>query len=65
LEIKEGEESLQDRGDGRLELRTLLGLDGKSSEPASSDGRGQRRSANRVGRRRPARDQVGQGEGDE
>lgn len=64
-EIKEGEESLQDRGDGRLELRTLLGLDGKSSEPVSSDGRGQRRPANRVGRRRPARDQVGQGDGDE
>lgn len=61
-EIKEGEESLQDRGDGRLELRSLLGMDEPGPEQVSLSGRGQRRPAGRVGQRRPGRDPVGQGE---
>ena len=61
-EIKEGEEGLQDRGDGRMELRMLLGLDEQIPKPASVEGVGQRRTASRVGQRRPARDPVGQDE---
>jgi hypothetical protein len=61
-EIKEGEEALQDRGEGRLELRTLLGLEGQIPEFLVPEEAGRRRPAGRVGQRRPARDPVGQGE---
>jgi hypothetical protein len=69
-EIKEGEEALQARGQGRMELRTLLGLEAQSQEPGRANGSGSlppdatspKRPAGRVGQRRPARDPVGQGE---
>jgi hypothetical protein len=63
-EIKEGEEGLQDRGDGRTELRMLLGLGEQIPESLPRDEAGQRRPVGRVGERRPARDPVGQAEDD-
>ena len=61
-EIKEGEDVLLEKAEGRMELRTLLGLEGQSPEPPSPDGPSRRRPATRVGQRRPARDPVGQRE---
>ena len=61
-EIKEGEDVLLEKAEGRMELRTLLGLEEQSPEPLSPDGPSRRRPAARVGQRRPARDPVGQGE---
>lgn len=59
-EIKEGEDALQDREDGRMELRTLLGLDEQVPKSLPPDEMGQKRPASRVGQRRPDRDPVGQ-----
>jgi hypothetical protein len=61
-EIKEGEDVLQDREDGRMELRTLLGLDAQIPQPHPPDETEQKRTSGRVGQRRPIRDPVGQGE---
>jgi hypothetical protein len=61
-EIKEGEDVLQDREDGRMELRTLLGLDAQIPQPLPPDETGPKRPSGRVGQRRPTRDPVGQGE---
>jgi len=69
-ELKEGEEAMQDRGDGRMELRSLLGLEPQTSnsdwtdelKPRTPDATGRKRAAGRVGQRRPVRDPVGEGQ---
>jgi hypothetical protein len=63
-EIKEGEDVLQDSGRERGELLRLLGLEteqaGRSdAKPRSGDSIPRRSIGGRVGRRRPARDLVG------
>jgi hypothetical protein len=72
-ELKEGEEAMQDRGDGRMELRSLLGLDPQApdsnrtdeAEPRIPDATGRKRPAGRVGQRRPVRDPVGESQNEQ
>lgn len=61
-EIKEGEEAFHEREDRRMELRTLLGLDAQPPKSLPPEETGQKRPAGRVGKRRPSRDPIGQGE---